>query len=233
MDYSVINDGTGNQTPRLQKAIDDDGLGGTRKGQGVGRYPAQVYLPGGVYLLGSTLKLTVGTIIVGNPLNPPVLKAAKGFDGEYMIMGYDSHNGNPETSFAIVMKNVILDTSGLDPDRHFTALQWGVAQGSGLTNVQIRMPLVSTGHVGIDIKAGSTIAVTDVVSTPKTIATSCHLTNKHRILLAELSESRTPINRSISRTSLSNLVALVSLLRVAGQSFSNKPCSRAVERVLI
>jgi len=164
MDYSVINDGTGNQTQRLQKAIDDDGAGGSRKGKGVSRYPAEVYLPGGVYQLGSTLRLTVGTIIVGNPLNPPVLKAAKDFDGEHLIMGYDSHNGNPETSFAIVVKNVILDTTALDPNRHFTALQWGVAQGSGLTNVQVRMPSISTGHIGIDINAGSTIAVTDVVS---------------------------------------------------------------------
>ncbi|KAJ5773644.1 Pectin lyase fold/virulence factor [Penicillium paradoxum] len=70
MDYSVVNDGSGDQTPKLQKAIDDDGVGGSRKGQGVTRYPAQVYLPGGVYQLQTTLKLTVGTIIVGNPLNP-------------------------------------------------------------------------------------------------------------------------------------------------------------------
>ncbi|OQD71379.1 hypothetical protein PENPOL_c001G06095 [Penicillium polonicum] len=162
MDYSVVNDGSGNQTPKLQQAIDDDGLGGSRKGQGVTRYPAQVYLPGGVYQLESTLNLTVGTIIVGNPLNPPIIKAGPGFRGDYLIMGYDSHNGNPETSFATLVKNVIVDTTALEPDRHVTALQWGVAQGSGLTNVKIRMPKDSTGHTGIDINAGSTIAVTDV-----------------------------------------------------------------------
>ncbi|CAI7617542.1 unnamed protein product [Penicillium glandicola] len=162
MDYSVVNDGTGDQTTKLQKAIDDDGVGGSRKGQGVTRYPAQVYLPGGVYQLESTLNLTVGTIIVGNPLNPPIIKAAPGFRGDYLIMGYDSHNGNPETSFAMLIKNVIIDTTALKPDRHFTALQWGVAQGSGLTNVKIRMPEDSTGHTGIDVHAGSTVAVTDV-----------------------------------------------------------------------
>ncbi|KAJ6188000.1 hypothetical protein N7519_002908 [Penicillium mononematosum] len=142
MDYSVVNDGSGNQTPKLQKAVDDDGAGGSRKGHGVTRYPALVYLPGGVYQLESTLNLTVGTIIVGNPLNPPVIKAAPGF--------------------ATLVKNVIMDTTALSPDRYFTALQWGVAQGSGLTNVKIRMPKSSTGHTGIDINAGSTIAVTDV-----------------------------------------------------------------------
>jgi hypothetical protein len=233
MDYSVINDGTGNQTSKLQNAIDDDGAGGTRKGRGVGRYPAQVYLPGGVYLLGSTLSLTVGTIIVGNPLNPPVLKAARGFYGEYMVMGYDPHNGNPETSFAVVMKNVILDTSDLNPDRHFTALQWGVAQGSGLTNVQIRMPLVSTGHVGIDLVAGSTIAVTDVVRFLLKLARSPHLTKTYRILPVELSVSRIPTNKSISRTSLSGLAAQAFLLQVDGQFSCNKSYLKVVARELI
>ncbi|KAG0159627.1 hypothetical protein PDIDSM_7149 [Penicillium digitatum] len=162
MDYSVVNDGSGDQTMKLQEAIDDDGERGSRKGQGVTRYPAQVYLPGGVYQLESPLNLTVGTIIVGNPLNPPIIKAAPGFRGDYLIMGYDSHNGNPETSFAMLVKNVILDTTALDPDRQFTALQWGVAQGSGLTNVKIRMPKNSIGHTGIALNAGSTIAITDV-----------------------------------------------------------------------
>jgi hypothetical protein len=163
MDYSVVNDGSGDQTAKLQKAIDDDGVGGSRKGNGVTRYPAEIYLPGGVYRLGSTLSLTVGTILVGNPLNPPVLKAAPGFKGDHLVMGYDEKAGQPETSFAMLIKNVILDTTELDPSRGFIALQWGVAQGSGLTNVKIRMPQQSTGHTGIDLKAGSTIAVTDVV----------------------------------------------------------------------
>jgi hypothetical protein len=204
MDYSVVNDGTGDQAPKLQKAIDDDGVGGSRKGQGVTRYPAQVYLPGGEYRLESTLNLTVGTIIVGNPLNPPVIKAARGFRGDYLVMGYDSHNGNPETSFATVMKNVVLDTTALNGDRHFTALQWGVAQGSGLTNVKIRMPALSTGHIGINVIAGSTIAVTDVVSTLNTFKEITTLTNI-RVSLAERSESRIPTNRSTSKIYISRL----------------------------
>ncbi|KAJ5469313.1 hypothetical protein N7539_008931 [Penicillium diatomitis] len=165
MDYNVINDGTGDQAAALQKAIDDDGNGGTRKGTGVTRNPAHVYLPGGVYQLRSTLNLTVGTIIVGDPSNPPVLKAASGFSGDYLVMGYDKHNGNPETSFMTLMKNLILDTTDVSPTQDLTALQWGVAQGSGLTGVQVRMPTGECSHTGIDIVAGSTIAVTDVIIT--------------------------------------------------------------------
>jgi hypothetical protein len=164
MDYSVVNDGSGDQTSNLQKTIDDDGDGGSRKGKGVTRFPAEVFLPGGTYQLESTLNLIVGTIIVGDPLNPPVLAAAANFRGQYLVMGYDEENGPPETSFMTLVKNVILDTTAINANSTITALQWGVAQGSGLTNVQIRMPIASTGHIGIDIDAGSTIAVTDVVS---------------------------------------------------------------------
>ncbi|KAJ5746552.1 hypothetical protein N7520_011734 [Penicillium odoratum] len=161
-DYSAVADGSGDQTSAIQNAIDDDGSGGSRQGQGVTKYPAEVFLPGGTYQLGSTLDLRVGTIITGDPLNPPVLKASSNFNGDTVVNGYDSGNGAPETSFLTLLRNVVIDTTALSADTTITALQWGVAQGSGLTNVKINMPSSSTGHTGIDINAGSTIAVTDV-----------------------------------------------------------------------
>ncbi|KAG2025211.1 hypothetical protein GB937_002972 [Aspergillus fischeri] len=162
LDYGAKNDGSGDQTASLQKAINDNGSGGSRESSGVTRYPAQVYLPSGTYQLGSTLNLRVGTLIVGDPINPPVIKAAAGFNGNTLVNGYDSKNGPPETSFMTLMKNVVLDTTALRPDTRITALQWGVAQGAGLTNVKINMPNYSTGHTGIHVQAGSTIAITDV-----------------------------------------------------------------------
>jgi hypothetical protein len=163
LDYGAKNDGSGDQTASLQKAINDNGSGGSRESSGVTRYPAQVYLPSGTYQLGSTLNLRVGTLIVGDPINPPVIKAAAGFNGNTLVNGYDSKNGPPETSFMTLMKNVVFDTTALRPDTRITALQWGVAQGCGLTNVKINMPNYSTGHTGIHVQAGSTIAITDVV----------------------------------------------------------------------
>ncbi|KAJ6153636.1 CAZyme family GH55 [Penicillium chermesinum] len=133
----------------IQKAIEDDGNGGSRKGQGVTRYPAEIFLPAGVYQLESTLYLTVGTIIVGDPQNPPIIRAGPNFNGQFLVMGYDQSSGHPETSFMTLVKNVILDTTG----------------ASGLTNVEIRMPTNSKTHTGIDINAGSTIAITDVTIT--------------------------------------------------------------------
>ena len=161
-DYSAVADGSGDQTAVIQNAINDDGSNGSRKGQGVTRYPAEVFLPGGTYQLGSTLDLRVGTVITGDPLNPPVLKASSNFNGATLINGYDSGNGAAETSFMTLLRNVVIDTTALSADTTITALQWGVAQGSGLTNVQIKMPSSSTGHTGIEIKGGSTIAITDV-----------------------------------------------------------------------
>jgi len=220
MDYGAVNDGSGDQTAKLQKAIDDDGNGGTRKSKGTTRYPAEVYLPGGIYTLGSTLTLTVGTIIVGDPQNPPVIKAASNFQGQFLVMGYDKNNGNPETSFMMLVKNVILDTTAVAPNTKITALQWGVAQGSGLTNLQIHMPTNSKGHTGIDIAAGSTIAVTDVVSRKLNSNLGLVLTS-YRGLLAARPVLSIRTSKSTSRTSTSLTAALPSSRRVDGQ-FSSR-----------
>ncbi|KAJ5133945.1 Ribonucleotide reductase class I alpha subunit [Penicillium atrosanguineum] len=161
-DYSASADGSGDQSSSIQNAINDDGSGGSREGQGVTKFAAEVFLPGGTYQLGSTLNLRVGTVITGDPLNPPVLKASSGFSDSTLINGYDSGNGAAETSFMTLLRNVVIDTTAVSAGTQITALQWGVAQGSGLTNVKINMPTSSTGHTGIDINGGSTIAVTDV-----------------------------------------------------------------------
>ncbi|CRG88664.1 hypothetical protein PISL3812_05698 [Talaromyces islandicus] len=162
LDYGVKNDGSGKQTAALQDAINSDGQGGSREGRGVTYMPAEVFLPGGVYKLDSTLDLRLGTIIVGDPLNRPVIKASSDFVGSTLINGQDPAAGHPETTFMIALKDVILDTTDIDASAKFTALQWGIAQGCALTNVEINMPQGSLGHIGIHINGGSTIAVTDV-----------------------------------------------------------------------
>lgn len=161
-DYSAKADGSGDQTSSIQDAINDDGSSGSRESQGVTKYPAEVFLPGGTYQLGSTLDLRVGTVITGDPLDPPVLKASSDFNGDTVVNGFDKKNGQPETSFMTLLRNVVIDTTAVSADTKIVALQWGVAQGSGLTNIKINMPTKSKGHTGIDIDSGSTIAVTDV-----------------------------------------------------------------------
>ena len=47
-------------------------------GLGTTGQPAVVYVPAGIYILDTPLQLYVGTVLMGNPLSPPVLKA--GYD---------------------------------------------------------------------------------------------------------------------------------------------------------
>jgi glucan 1,3-beta-glucosidase len=165
--YGAMNDGSGDQTSSLQAALNDDGRGGNRYNHDTPITtfePAEVFLPGGTYQLQKTLDLRMGTIIVGDPLDPPVIRAAADFVGDTVVNGYDSATDHHEDSFMTLLKNVIIDTTSMSADRQVTALQWGVAQGCGLTNVQIRMPSGPTQHTGIFLQGGSTIIVSDVVS---------------------------------------------------------------------
>jgi hypothetical protein len=176
--------------------------------------PAEVFLPGGVYTLGSTLDLRLGTIIVGDPLNRPVIKASSDFVGSTLINGQDPAAGHPETTFMIALKDVILDTTDLDASATFTALQWGIAQGCALTNVEVNMPQGSLGHIGIHINGGSTIAVTDVVCLYPRISLP-YVSNIPRRSLAAVLVSKTRTSRSTSRTYRSMAAAPGLLLQEA------------------
>lgn len=45
---------------------------------------------------------------MGDPKNPPVLKAAPGFGGDMLIEGRD-YASPPETNFMIELRNVIIE----------------------------------------------------------------------------------------------------------------------------
>ena len=95
--YGAKNDGTGDSTGAIQNALNDDGRGGNRYNSGVvTAMPAHVFIPGGTYILKSKLDLRLGTIIMGDPQNPPILKAAAGFSGDILIQGYDCKFHPPE-----------------------------------------------------------------------------------------------------------------------------------------
>lgn len=161
--YNAKNDGTGDQTAAIQNSISyTSSIGGDRKDSGVTTQPAQVYIPSGTYVLGSTLNLLTKTIFMGDPNDPPVLRAGPDFNGETLINGNDDSSGHHETPFFTQLRNVVLDITAIDSFTSITALQWGVAQSCAVGNLKIRMPLKTTGHSGINLEGGSTIAVTDV-----------------------------------------------------------------------
>lgn len=51
--------------------------------------PAVVYLPSGTYQMAGSLQLYVGTVLIENPLDPPVLKATADFPNDHIVYGKD------------------------------------------------------------------------------------------------------------------------------------------------
>ena len=167
--YHAVGDGNADDTQALQNAINDDGKGGNRYSNEVSTRPAQVFVPGGTYILTKQLDLRLNTILVGDPNNMPVFKASSNFNGGTVVNGYDyaTHDSGGTTAFFTAMKNVVIDTTSIAPDTTVVALQWGVAQACQLTNIRINMPTNSKGHTGIALDQGSTTAISDIVSQPR------------------------------------------------------------------
>lgn len=107
-DYGAKNDSTGDQTAAIQNALNDNSQGGNRYQGPLAAQPAHIFIPGGTYQLGSKLDLRKGTIIMGDPNNPPILKAAPGFPAEVLIDGFDAA-GYAETSFMTQLRNVVIE----------------------------------------------------------------------------------------------------------------------------
>ena len=153
--YGAAGDGVTDDTAALQNAITAGNSAGSRAAHvfGTTGQPAVVYLPEGVYLISSPLQLYVGTVIMGNPLSPPTIKASAGFSGDFLIYGKDPNLGST-INFYIAMKNLVLDSTNIAASTTFTLLDWSVSQATQLTNLVFNMPDYSTGHTGIAMPEG-------------------------------------------------------------------------------
>lgn len=166
VDHHADNTGKSDASEALQNAIKAGSSGGPARDahkMGTTGQPAIVYLPGGTYLLKNALQLYVGTVLVGDPTNPPVLKAAPGFSGDHMIYAKDPNYGGT-INFYISIKNIVLDSTGLDPATTITLLDWTVSQATQLANVQFNMPPNPTSHIGLSTQYdyNSNIIVNDL-----------------------------------------------------------------------
>ncbi|KAF2091544.1 glycoside hydrolase family 55 protein [Saccharata proteae CBS 121410] len=154
-DFGADNAGHVAASGAIQRAIDAGASGYQDRSEldtyGATMRPAIVYLPGGLYMMNTSLQLYIGTVIVGDPLDPPVLKAVPEFSEDHMIYGKDP--GTVGTNnFFIAMKNVVIDSTNIDKDNSITLLDWGVSQATQLNNVVFTMPMYSTGHIGISMQ---------------------------------------------------------------------------------
>ncbi|KAM3498628.1 hypothetical protein MY10362_008062 [Beauveria mimosiformis] len=159
--YVAVRPGDG---AGIQDAI-TSAPGGQRNKQWLASQPRVVYIPPGTYEISKTIFMQTDTVLMGDATDPPVIKAAKDFSDQVLINGQDpSTKEKGENSFAIGLKNFILDTTAVDGGKEFTALYWGLAQVSQLQNIKIQMPSPSNGqgHSGIRLGRGSTLALADV-----------------------------------------------------------------------
>lgn len=159
--YVAVNPGDAGS---LQSAIDSAGSE-DRQNEWLASQPRVVYIPPGTYELQSTLNMRTDTILFGDATNPPIIKAAAGFSGNYLVNGQDPSTGVAgELSFAVGLKNLILDTTSVSGTSSISALYWGVAQAAQLQNIKIVLAPSSNGqgHTGIQLGRGSTLALADV-----------------------------------------------------------------------
>ncbi|QYT06245.1 Laminarinase [Trichoderma simmonsii] len=148
----------------LQSAIDSAGSS-NRQNEWLASQPRVVYIPPGTYTLSQTLNMRTDTILMGDATNPPIIKAAAGFSGNYLVNGQDPSTGvSGELSFAVGLKNLVLDTTAVSGTSSISALYWGVAQAAQLQNVKIVLAPSSggKGHTGIQLGRGSTLGLADV-----------------------------------------------------------------------
>lgn len=96
----------------------------------------------------ASVQFFVGTVIVGDPTNPPVLKAVPGFSADHLVYAKDPNYAGT-INFQIGIKNIVLDSTAIDPTKAFSLLDWTVSQATQLANVVFKMPKGNTTHVGL------------------------------------------------------------------------------------
>ncbi|OTA96680.1 glycoside hydrolase family 55 protein [Hypoxylon sp. CO27-5] len=158
--FGAKGDGVTDDSEALQNAINAGNTFAPRNTNGLGTtgQPAVVYLPKGVYVLGKPIQFFVGMILMGDPIDPPTIKAASNFSGDFMIYAKDPSQGST-TNFYIGMKNVILDSTDYNKDKSLTLVDWSVSQACQLANVRFNMPYESIGHIGIAMPEGGSALI--------------------------------------------------------------------------
>nr|AQA29327.1 hypothetical protein 34 [Fulvia fulva] len=150
-DYGAKGDGKTDDTDAFNRAITDESrMGGGMGSGGSTGQPALIWIPSGTYMISSSVQLFIGTQVIGDPLDKPVIRLSSiARNGTTAIDGYDF--GQPSTNnFYIGLRNVIIDTTKVAPNATVYGLNWAVSQATNLINVDFRMPADSS-HIGIQM----------------------------------------------------------------------------------
>jgi hypothetical protein len=105
--------------------------------------PAIVYVPPGTYIISSPLIMLYNTILVGDALNPPTIKAHPSFYGIGLLDSDVYYNGGAsyyanQNNFFRQVRNFILDVTAM-PLGSGACVHWQVAQATSLQNLVMNM----------------------------------------------------------------------------------------------
>ena len=136
-DLGAKGDGVTDDTAAIQRAI--SGRSTTR---------SVIYFPAGTYLVSSGLQARSYSVFLGDPRNRPVIKASARFSGSVLLRG-SVRNSSGLADFFRSIKDLVFDTTAVSPTKSLSLIVWSLSQGSQIQNVLFKMPVGSTGHIGI------------------------------------------------------------------------------------
>ncbi|TFB00197.1 Glucan 1,3-beta-glucosidase [Trichoderma ghanense] len=164
-DFGAKGDGITDDWAAIQAAFDYANATESRSSGAWGTTgaPAVVYIPAGTYRLSKPLQSYVDTVVMGDPINRPVLQASPDFTEPFLYLGFDP-NYDSTTNFYVGLKNVVLDSTKVPLAHNITLLNWAVSQAVQLTNVLFNMPNGGVAHTGLSMpQGGSPLIINDVV----------------------------------------------------------------------
>jgi len=153
-----LGDGVTDDTAAINSAVNAGG----RCGEGCASStttPAVVYFPSGTYLISSSILDQYYTQLIGNPNDPPVLKATSGFSGFGLVDAdkYYTENLNWVSTnvFARQIRNFVFDLTNIAATSQATGIHWPTAQATSLQNIVFQMSKeAGTKHVGLFCESG-------------------------------------------------------------------------------
>ncbi|WYZ42188.1 hypothetical protein EsH8_V_001083 [Colletotrichum jinshuiense] len=170
-DYGAYGDGIHDDTAAINLAISDGG----RCGAGCPSstlFPATVYFPAGTYLVSSPIIQFYNTEMLGDPFNPPVIRASESFSGLGVITS-DVYIDDDVTwylnqnNFLRSVRNFVVDIRPTPQWAYVCGIHWQVAQGTSLENIAFISTKPSeyenTTHQGIYMENGSGGFMSDLV----------------------------------------------------------------------
>ncbi|KAJ6780035.1 hypothetical protein PWT90_01207 [Aphanocladium album] len=156
-DFGAVGDGKVDDTDAIQAALDFGNGTEFRNSSAWGTTgaPAVVYIPQGTYRITRPLYNYVDTVIMGDPINKPVLKAADTWHekNKFLLYGHD-YNYDSTINFYIGLKNIVLDSTQVPASQNITLLNWAVSQNVQLANVVFNMANKGSGHTGLSMPEG-------------------------------------------------------------------------------